>query len=298
MYRQWARYRDAVAATGGSAPRLPEGVAGTGYSIACSRAAESRREDRLFEDSFAALFEAAGPGAAATYNLEGHTEAEILDLIAFGAVTSFAFAVRTRFFDEFLLEASATCPQVVLVAAGLDARAFRLDWPSSTRLYELDVPPVFAFKEEVLAASNPPSTCARTVVGVDLADDWAPTLLETGFDPDLPTAWLAEGLMLYLTTTQAESLISTIGDLAAPASQLAFEHGPYGDEELLRRVTATRALAPAAATWHRGFDGEPAAWLHEHGWEAIVRDIADIGADLGRPAPPHVVVDLITAIRR
>jgi methyltransferase (TIGR00027 family) len=273
-------------------------VGATGYSIACARAEESKRDDRLFDDPFAELFASTGPGVSAMLDFEQHSQKELEDIIAFGAVTQFAFAVRTRFFDDVLLRASDTCPQVVIVAAGLDARAFRLPWPMQTRLFELDMPAVLEFKQNILQSADASPTCRRTVVAADLSDDWRPLLLKAGFDPSVPSAWLAEGLMLYLTSEQAESLLLNVGGLSSAGSQLSFEHGPYADDELLDRVVSTHAIRGSAATWNGGLTDDPAAWLDSHGWDTTSRDIAEVGRVLGREPPPHVAVDLILGTRR
>ena len=104
--------------------------------------------------------------------------------------------VRTRFLDDALLRAVRTAHQVVIVAAGMDARAYRLAWPDGAVVYELDQPAVIAAKNDVLADDDP--RCRRVAVGVDLADDWPTALTESGFDPNAPTVWLIEGLLQYL----------------------------------------------------------------------------------------------------
>ncbi len=282
---------------GGSSPRLPEGVGATGYNVACWRAEESARADRLFDDPLAAVFASRGPGLTSMLDVSQHTETEIVDLIAFGAITQYAFAVRTRFFDDFLLAAATACAQVVLLAAGLDARAFRLPWPDGTHLFEVDLPAVLDFKADVLSTAGAASTCARTAVAADLAGDWSSALLDAGLDPDVPTAWLAEGLMLYLSSEEAEALLSRIGQLSPAGSRLSFEHGPYADDELLDRVVTTRAMRPAVATWKGGLRIPPGTWLDARGWASTTDSLAGIGSGLGREAPPHTAVDLVVATR-
>jgi len=142
--------------------------------------------------------------------------------------------IRTRFFDEFLTRAVAgKCRQVVLLAAGLDTRAFRLTWPKPVRLYEIDLPDVLAFKHEVLTRSGASPRCERTVVPADLRADWPARLEKAGFSADQPAAWLTEGLMLYLTASQAASLLCAVSRLSAPVSRLSFEHAPMAANDLL-----------------------------------------------------------------
>jgi len=285
-------------AGGNLPPRLPPGVGATGYTVACRRAEESERADRLFDDPFASVFAATGSGTSAAIDFGQHSQQQIEDLIAFGAITEFAFAVRTRFFDDVLLAASGTCPQVVLLAAGLDARAFRLKWPAGTRVFELDLPAVLEFKEQVLESVDAEPTCVRTAAVADLAGDWKTALLDTGFDPAIATAWLAEGLMLYLSSEEAEALLSNVTELSSANSLLTFEHGAYADDLLLDRVVTTHAMRAAVSTWKGGLRVDPAAWLHARGWIATTHALADVGAGLGRDPPRHIAVDLVVATRQ
>src|SRR5690606_10582605 len=126
----------------------------------------------------------------------------------------------------YLLSAArAGCHQVVLLAAGLDARAFRLPWPTGVRLWEADLPEVFAFKEPVLADRGATPLCERTVVPVDLREDWTRTLREdAGFDPHQPTAWLIEGLLMYLDEGERNLLLERVGALSSAGSRIELDH--------------------------------------------------------------------------
>lgn len=84
------------------------------------------------------------------------------------------------------------------MAAGLDARAYRLSWPAGTVVYEVDQPEVIAFKSDALARIGAEPTAERRAVGIDLRDDWSTALRDNGFDAAAPTAWIAEGLLPYL----------------------------------------------------------------------------------------------------
>ncbi len=177
-----------------TAESVPQGVGRTAIGVAHVRAEESRRPDRLFHDPYAEAFVAAAPNTLPTEHEASH------DLAAWGAEWAVHATIRTRFFDDYLLAAGAAgCRQVVLLAAGLDTRALRLDWPEGTRVFELDLPDMLTFKERVLAdhPSRPaPAPCERTTVAVDLRADWPAALTGAGFDPSQPTAWLAEGLLI------------------------------------------------------------------------------------------------------
>lgn len=238
----------------------------TALGMAAVRAVESRRTDRLFEDPQAQLFLDAMPGAFDQYFTS--------DTKSLGALFAAHGAIRTRFFDDFLT--SSGCRQVVLLAAGLDTRAFRLDWPSGLRLFELDMPEVLAFKEPVLAEHEP--QCERMLVPADLRADWPPHLLQAGFSPTTPTAWLTEGLLIYLTATEAANLLQAITNLSAPGSKLAFEHSAAADG-LRTQASAMPSMLDFTKMWKSDPDQDFVAWLTGHGWApGIHKDIS-----YGRP---------------
>ena len=134
---------------------------------------------------------------------------------------------RTRFYDEFFLEATRSgIRQVVILASGLDSRAYRLPWPAGTVVYEVDMPEVIEFKTLTLRDLGAEPTAERRTVAIDLRDDWATALREAGFDPQTPAAWSAEGLLLYLPDAAQDALFDNITALSAPGSRLAFEFVP------------------------------------------------------------------------
>jgi methyltransferase (TIGR00027 family) len=136
-------------------------------------------------------------------------------------------ACRTRFYDHFFLDAAQSgIGQAVILAAGLDARAYRLPWPADTVVYEVDMPEVIEFKTLTLGGLGAEPTAERRTVAVDLRDDWATALQAAGFDPKAPSAWSAEGLLLYLPDEAQDALFDNITALSAPASRLAFEFLP------------------------------------------------------------------------
>jgi len=136
-------------------------------------------------------------------------------------------AVRTRHFDTLFTDAvAAGVRQAVILAAGLDARAYRLAWPAGTTVFELDQPEVIAFKSDTLAKLGAEPAADRRPVAVDLRDDWPTALLDNGFDPAQPTAWIAEGLLIYLPPEAQDLLFDRIDELSAPGSRVATEHIP------------------------------------------------------------------------
>jgi methyltransferase (TIGR00027 family) len=144
---------------------------------------------------------------------------------ALGAIFEAHVAIRTRFLDDYLLAATAAgCRQVVLLAAGMDTRAYRLGWPAGTRLFEIDQPDVLAFKNAVLNSRGAVPRCDRAALAADLREDWTDTLLGSGLRPIERTAWLAEGLLIYLTAEEADRLLTATTGLSAPGSRIAFEY--------------------------------------------------------------------------
>jgi methyltransferase (TIGR00027 family) len=136
-------------------------------------------------------------------------------------------ACRTRFYDNFFLDAARSgISQVVILASGLDARAYRLPWPAGTVVYEVDMPEVIEFKTLTLGDLDAEPTAERRTVAVDLRDDWATALQAAGFDPKAPAAWSAEGLLVYLPDEAQDALFDNITALSAPGSRLAFEFVP------------------------------------------------------------------------
>ncbi len=262
----------------------------TALDVAIERARESERPDRLFDDPYAAAFVEDLAGAA-TDATETPEEAR--------AALSLQVAVRTAFFDEQLLDACRIgCRQVVLLASGLDARAFRLDWPAGVRLFEIDLSDVMAFKESVLSARGARARCERTSLPIDLREDWPAALGQSGFRPAVPTAWLAEGLLIYLDADEAASLLTTIGGLSARGSQLACERANFADAAVLEQAMARFGPGHFSALWKGGLGYDAADWLAEHGWEVYAHDMVRVAAAYGREASYQLGGGLLTAIRR
>ena len=169
-------------------------VSTTAVGVAAIRAAEAGRSDALFADPLANAFvRAAGSSWRPT---TGPAQDERITRVILWV------RVRTRFLDDLLLDACANgCRQIVTLGAGLDARAFRLDLPAGARLFELDLSEILEFKQRVVGSERHEAACERIVVPTDLTGDWARDLSDAGFDATRPTAWLAEGLLVYLTKT-------------------------------------------------------------------------------------------------
>jgi methyltransferase (TIGR00027 family) len=208
---------------------LASSVGATATMVAVARAVATEDTDPLINDPFAApLVRAVGidfftrvvdreispADAGETADMELQTETDSL-------------AVRTRFFDDFFINAAAAgIGQAVILAAGLDARAYRLAWAAGTVVYEVDQPTVIKFKTDTMAQLGAEPTTERRTVSIDLRDDWPAALRESGFDDTKPAAWSAEGLLMYLPPEAQDRLFDHITALSAPGSQLATEYHP------------------------------------------------------------------------
>ncbi|HEY7051836.1 MAG TPA: class I SAM-dependent methyltransferase [Mycobacterium sp.] len=204
-------------------------------------------------------------------------------------------AVRTHFFDEFFAKAAAAgISQHVILAAGLDSRAYRLDWPAGTVVYEIDMPAVLEYKAATLAQTRPRAT--RRGVAADLRHDWPATLRGAGFDADSPATWLAEGLLPFLPGQAQESLYSAIDSLSAPGSRVAVEVFAVSKdarayvEERWRQVRVAReergedvVFDPFDLWYHQDDWPDCAAWFAKRGWATQSAQTRAEFERLGRP---------------
>jgi methyltransferase (TIGR00027 family) len=226
----------------------------TAYWTASVRAKESMREDRLFDD----------PWAAALAGKEGLAWIEQRSA---GSVIS--MVLRTRYFDDFLQRIAVDngIRQIVLMAAGLDTRAFRLSWPVKMRLFELDQAPVLEHKEQILRSVGAQPTCERQTIAADLTGPWEAALVEAGFDPKRPSGWLLEGFLFYLSTQDLTRLLDRATSLASPGSWIGFD--------IINAITLTSPItrgwvqmqADSGAPWIGTLD-DPEGFLAIRGWKA------------------------------
>ena len=200
--------------------------------------------------------------------------------------------MRTHFFDAYFAEATraadAGIRQVVILAAGLDSRAYRLAWPDGTVVYEIDLPKVLEYKAQTLAQHGAEPTTDRRAVAVDLRHDWPQALRDAGFDPARPTAWLAEGLLPFLPADAQEAMFDSVDQLSGPGSRVAVEI--FGADEEKRKEAEEKWAALRAKREARGSDisdtsfnpfdlwfdhgdrSEPADWFAARGWTTAVGD--------------------------
>jgi methyltransferase (TIGR00027 family) len=267
-------------------------VGSTALFVATARALEAQKPNPLVVDQYAEVFCRAVGGWSADV-LDGKEPDHPLKSADFGDHFVNFQAARTKYFDEYFLRAAeAGVRQVVILAAGLDSRAYRLDWPAGTTIFELDRPQVLDFKREVLAGHGDQPRAERREIAVDLRDDWPQALRDSGFDPAKPSAWIAEGLLIYLPAAAQEQLFTGIDGLAGPGSQVAVEDGaPLQPDEFEAAVEEERA---AAAEGDRRLffqlvyneQHAPATeWLAQHGWNAVGTPLADYLRQVGRPVP-------------
>lgn len=197
--------------------------------------------------------------------------------------------VRTRYWDEALLAATAEVRQVVILAAGMDARAYRLPWRDGVVVYELDQPEVMAAKAELLAGETP--RCRRVPVGIDLAEDWPAALRSAGFDPTAPSVWLIEGLLQYLEEAAVHRLFDRVSAFSEPGSILLYEVVGQSLLESPFMAGLLASMAEQGSPWLFGTD-EPGELAHSRGWSAVVTDIAEPGHRYGRWFTPAVPMDV------
>ncbi len=271
-------------------------VSGVGYTallVAGWRALHAVGPQPLVRDEYARLFIAASQDLylATVLANPGTTE----DETAFPRL----YGVQTRFFDDFFTSAGqAGIRQAVIVAAGLDSRAYRLDWPSGTTVFEIDLPRVLEFKANVLGEHGAAPKARRREVAADLRTDWPAPLKAAGFDPREPSAWSVEGVLPYLTDDAQSTLFTRISELSAPSSRIAI--GALGSRLDHEQLEALETSHPgvnmsgdvdfSALTYEP--EGDPAEWLAAHGWSVEpVRNTLELQAGYGM-TPPDVDVKI------
>ena len=284
---------------------ITQSVGATALGVAAARAAETESENPLISDPFARVFvEAAGEGMWSIYadpallakaaDIEPDLRARLQLMVDF-------MATRTAFFDEFFLGAAdAGVRQVVILAAGLDARSWRLPWPDGTVVYELDQPKVLEFKSNTLREHGANPTAHLVNVPIDLRQDWPKALQEAGFDASLPAVWSAEGLVRYLPAQAQDLLFERIDSLSVEGSWLASNVPGSGftdpgrvqrQREDMRRMRAAAAeLVNAEITdfddlWYPEERTPVDGWLGDRGWDVATATFAELMARYGRRIP-------------
>jgi methyltransferase (TIGR00027 family) len=278
---------------------LASSVGVTATMVAASRALASKSERPLINDPFAEpLVRAVGVDLFVRLVSGELNPADLQDDGDSSSSRSMPrmtdnMAVRTKFYDEFFVEAAeAGIKQAVILASGLDSRAYRLPWPDGTTVYEIDQPQVIEFKSRTLAEMGAQPTAHRRTVAIDLRGDWPAALRAAGFAPDKPTAWSAEGLLGYLPPEAQDRLLDTITALSAPGSRIATESMPRRDDALRERLK--EHMRTVSERWRKhGLDldmteliyfgdrNEAAPYLSDCGWQITGRSTRELFAANG-----------------
>ena len=282
---------------------LATSVGATATMVAAARAIATNADNALINDPFAEplvravnvdFFNRWIDGELAALDVDDHDSGWKL------AHMPDAMAARTRFFDEFFQEATeAGIRQAVILASGLDARAYRLTWPDGVTVFEIDQPSVIEFKTASLASLGVAPTTERRAVAVDLRDDWPKALLDAGFDRTRPTAWIAEGLLGYLPPEAQDRLLDNVTALSAAGSRLASEAVPNmadvnADEvrEVMRKATAKWQQhgfdLDFADLGYQGERNDVADYLDGLGWQSTGARMSELFAAHGLTVLPQI----------
>src|ERR1700761_293000 len=281
---------------------LATSVGATATMVAAARAIATKADTPLINDRFAEpLVRAVGVDFLTKLATGELAAADVDDEEAPWKLEHMpiAMAVRTRFFDAFFRAATqAGIRQAVILASGLDARAYRLDWPAGMTLFEVDQPEVIAFKTTTLAELGAEPTTDRRTVAIDLRNDWPAALIEAGFDKNQPTAWIAEGLLGYLPPEAQDRLLDNISALSADGSRLATEAIPDMSDvdhdqarEMMRKATEKwRAHGFDLEFSELGYEGDRndvAAYLNTLGWQSTGTSMSELVAENGLSPIPQ-----------
>jgi len=271
---------------------LASSVGATATMVAAARAAASRRPNPVINDPFAEpLVRAVG------LNLFTKVASGELDFVDVDDGAGFprmvdTFAARARFYDDYFADATnAGIRQVVIVASGLDARAYRLSWPAGTTIYEIDQPEVIEFKTTTLSGLGAVAGAEHHPIGIDLREDWPAALRNAGFNPGQPTAWLAEGVLIGFLPQEAEvRLLDSVIALSSAGSRFAGDYGSVRgqtDKQQHQARIMTERWREHGLDLHipdltyPGEHTDVATYLEQHGWDADRSGLGDLFASAG-----------------
>jgi methyltransferase (TIGR00027 family) len=281
---------------------LATSVGATATMVAAARAVATKADNPIINDQYAEpLVKAVGVDFLTRWASGDLNAAEVDSEDSSWKLQQMpdAMAARTRFFDAFFQDATqAGIRQAVILASGLDARAYRLDWPADMTVFEVDQPEVIAFKTETLSELGASPTTDRRTVAIDLRNDWPAALAEAGFDRSRPTAWIAEGLLGYLPPDAQDRLLDNIAALSADGSRLATEAIP--DMPEVDQDKARELMQQATEQWRaHGFDlnfeelgyqgdrADVAEYMDGLGWRSSGRPMSALLAEHGLPPFPQ-----------
>jgi methyltransferase (TIGR00027 family) len=297
---------------------LATSVGATATGVAVGRALASRGAGALIDDPFAEPLVRAVGVDFFTRLASGELDPEQVDGNSqFGmARMRDMMAVRTRFFDDFFVQAADSgVRQAVILASGLDARAYRLAWPAGTTVYEIDQPQVIEFKTQTMTGLGAHPTAEHRLVPVDLRHDWPSALKDAGFDTGRPAAWSAEGLLPFLPPEAQDRLLDNIAELSTTGSRLATENLPDAAHSVAEMAEQMRQVTDSwrqhgfdvemTDLWYDGERSDVIDYLNSHGWQASAVSAADLmtalgfslPADEGEEPTPFSLLGYVTANR-
>jgi methyltransferase (TIGR00027 family) len=270
---------------------LASSVGATATMVAAQRALASR--EGLIDDPFAEPLVRAVGLDFIIRALDGEIDLEDVDPEFNLRRAAEGMAVRTRFFDKLFTDAAAAgVRQAAILATGLDARAYRLPWPAGMTVYEVDQPDVIEFKTKSLADLGAQATVDRRTIAIDLREDWPTALVDNGFDTTKPTAWIAEGLLIYLPPEAQDRLFDRITALSVPGSWVATEHVPdikmFSDERAQRISERMKKYGLDIEMSELVYHGERShvpEYLTAYGWEVSTQTMRDAYAANGFEFP-------------
>jgi methyltransferase (TIGR00027 family) len=274
-------------------------VGSTAVMVAAARAIETEQPDALIHDPYARLLvNNAGSEILWEAMLDPEVVAKIEAIDEESAARIHHMrgyqAVRTHFFDAYFADAvAAGIRQVVILASGLDSRAYRLDWPAGTTVYEIDQPQVLDYKSSTLADNGVTPSAERREVAIDLREDWPAALRAAGFDPAQRTAWLAEGLLMYLPAEAQDKLFTQIGELSPAGSRVSAETAPTHSDErreqmrerfnkVAEEIGIEQSVDVGELMYRDDNRADVADWLNKHGWRATAQNSLDEMDRVGR----------------
>jgi methyltransferase (TIGR00027 family) len=274
---------------------LASSVGATATLVAAGRAMASKADSPLINDPFAdPLVRAVGLDFFVKM-IDGELDFSLLPNSSPDRTQAIidGMGIRTKYFDDYLLAAvQAGVRQVVILASGLDSRAYRLPWPDGTTVYELDQPQVIEFKTRTLADLGAEPTANRRTVPIDLRADWPAALRAAGLDTGAPTAWLAEGLLIYLPSDAQDRLFDNITALSAPGSTIATEYVPGLKDIDFERVREQTALfrehgldIDMPSLVYAGERSHVIDYLRDKGWNVTGTARADLFTSNGLKIP-------------
>ncbi|BBY39016.1 putative S-adenosyl-L-methionine-dependent methyltransferase [Mycobacterium mantenii] len=278
---------------------LASSVGATATMVAAGRAMATRDPRGLINDPFAEPLVRAVGVDFFTKMMDGDLDLDSIENATPVRIQSMVdgMAVRTRFFDDYFVDATGGgVRQVVILASGLDSRAYRLPWPAGTVVYEIDQPRVIEFKSSTLAGVGAEPTATRRTIPIDLRADWPTALRAAGFDTAAPTAWLAEGLLIYLPPEAQDQLFDNITALSAPGSTIATEFVPGivdFDSERVREMSGSfrehGVDIDMASLVYTGERTHVIDYLSSIGWQAdgVTRTELFARNGIEAPAPEH-----------